>query len=101
MGICKTENCESEATYGFRYATPSQKPIRILGAIHIDSEFTREYVSTMKEFHRTFKPLPNHSIIQQQFAPHLYVHSTPVITDNPITNISKTPNKNRKTRKLK
>lgn len=22
MGICKTENCESEATYGFRYATP-------------------------------------------------------------------------------
>jgi len=81
----------------------SQKPIRILGAISLDNEITREYVSTMKEFHRTFKPLPNHSIIQQQFAPHVYVHSTmPVITDNkPITDISKSPTKNRKTRKLK
>jgi hypothetical protein len=56
--------------------------IRILGAISLDNEITREYVSTMKEFHRTFKPLPNHSIIQQQFAPHVYVHHTmPVITD--------------------
>ena len=83
----------------------SQNPIRILGAISIDSEFTREYVSTMKEFHRTFKPLPNHSIIQQQFVPHVYVHPTmPVITDNKgIPNISNTPvtNKNRKTRKRK
>lgn len=67
----------------------SQKPIRILGAISLDNEITREYVSSMKEFHRTFKPLPNHSIIQKQFAPHVYVHSTmPVITDNPITDIT-------------
>jgi len=82
----------------------SQKPIRILGAISLDNEITREYVSTMKEFHRTFKPLPNHSIIQQQFAPHVYVHPTmPVITDTkpntPLTNSSVT--KNRKTRKIK
>ena len=81
----------------------SQKPIRILGAISLDNEITREYVSTMKEFHRTFKPLPNHSIIQQQFSPHIYVHSTmPVITDSkPVTDISKPPTKNRKTRKIK
>jgi hypothetical protein len=80
----------------------SQKPIRILGAISLDNEITREYVSTMKEFHRTFKPLPNHSIIQQQFSPHIYVHSTPVITDTkPNTSLANSPTKNRKTRKLK
>jgi hypothetical protein len=82
----------------------SQKPIRILGAISLDNEITREYVSTMKEFHRTFKPLPNHSIIQQQFAPHVYVHHTmPVITDTkPNTSLTNSPvTKNRKTRKIK
>ena len=29
-------------------------PVRILGAISLDNEFTREYVSSMKEFHKTF-----------------------------------------------
>lgn len=81
----------------------SQKPIRILGAISLDNEITREYVSTMKEFHRTFKLIKEDNLIEKQFAPHVYVHSTmPVITDNnPITDISKSPTKNRKTRKLK
>ena len=85
----------------------SQEPIRILGAISIDSEFTREYISTMKEFHRTFKPLPNHSIIEKQFAPHVLVNPImPVINTNTGTNTSitsgpKISNKNRKTRKLK
>lgn len=83
----------------------SQKPIRIVGAISLDNEITREYLSTMKEFHRTFKLIKEDNLIEKQFAPHVYVHSTmPVITDNnPITDISKSPatNKNRKTRKLK
>lgn len=83
----------------------SQKPIRIVGAISLDNEITREYVNTMKEFHRTFKLIKEDNLIEKQFAPHVYVHSTmPVITDNKgITNISNTPvtNKNRKTRKRK
>jgi hypothetical protein len=83
----------------------SQEPIRILGAINIDNEFTRDYINKMKEFHRTFKFIKEDNLIEKQFAPHVYVHSTmPVITDNKgIPNISNTPviRKNRKTRKRK
>lgn len=81
----------------------SQQPIRILGAISLDNEITREYVSSMKEFHRTFKPLPNHSIIQEQFVPYVY-HTMPVLNQyTPVANttppICNTATKNRKTRK--
>lgn len=83
----------------------SQQPIRIIGAISLDNEITRAYVSSMKEFHRTFKPLPNHSIIQEQFVPYVYVNPImPVFnTDTSVANttqpIYNTPSKNRKTRK--
>jgi len=32
--------------------------IPIIGAVSLDNEFTREYVNAMKDFHKTFKPLP-------------------------------------------
>ena len=83
----------------------SQHPIRIVGAISIDNEYTREYVSTMKEFHRTFKLIKEDNLIEKQFAPHILVNPImPVInTDNTMSNtssVSKTTlTKNRKTRK--
>ena len=66
-----------------------KEPVRILGAISLDNEFTREYVSSMKEFHKTFKLITTDNIIEQQFVPHVYV--------SPTESISKV--KNRKTRK--
>lgn len=43
------------------------QPIKILGAISLDNEFIREYTNAMKNFSKTFKPLPNHSIIEKQY----------------------------------
>jgi len=83
----------------------SQHPIRIVGAISIDNEYTREYVSTMKEFHRTFKLIKEDNLIEKQFVPHILVNPImPVInTNNTMSNtssVSKTTlTKNRKTRK--
>jgi hypothetical protein len=37
-------------------------PIRIGGDISIDNEFTRSYISSMKDFHETFVPLPKHTV---------------------------------------
>ena len=85
----------------------SQQPIRIIGAISLDNEITRAYVSSMKEFHGTFKPLPNNSIIQEQFLPYVYVNPImPVLNkDTSVANttppIYNTATKNRKTRKRK
>ena len=85
----------------------SQHPIRIVGAISIDNEYTREYVSTMKEFHRTFKLIKEDNIIETQFSPHILVNPImPIInTENSMPNtsaLSNTPlTKNRKTRKRK
>jgi len=81
----------------------SQKPIRILGAISLDNEITREYVSTMKEFHKTFKYIKEDNLIEKQFVPHVYVDPTPVITDTkPNISLKNSPlTKNRKTRKIK
>ena len=38
--------------------------IKIVGAINIDNEFTREYAKSMQEFSKTFKPLQTNSIIE-------------------------------------
>lgn len=38
--------------------------IKIVGAINIDNEFTREYTKSMQEFSKTFKPLQTNSIIE-------------------------------------
>jgi hypothetical protein len=82
----------------------SQKPIRILGAISIDNEFTREYVSTMKELHKSFKQLPNHSIIEEHFSSNSFVYpKISAIEDNINENakptIKTSLTKSRKTRK--
>ena len=75
-------------------------PIRIGGAISIDNEFTRSYISSMKDFHETFVPLPKHSIIQQQFLPYSYVSSIgQTIIPQLSLNKSENVNKKRKTRK--
>lgn len=68
----------------------SQDPVRIVGAISLDNEIIRKYTESMKDFHKTFKPLPNHGIIQEQFVPYVVISS---ITE------TNTPSKNRKTRK--
>jgi hypothetical protein len=70
----------------------SQEPVRIVGAISLDNEIIRKYTESMKDFHKTFKPLPKHGIIQKQFVP--YVLAPPLTETN-------TSNKNRKTRKIK
>jgi hypothetical protein len=36
-----------------------QEPVKMLGAISIDNKFTREYVSSMQEFHKTFRLMRN------------------------------------------
>ena len=78
------------------------EPIRIGGAISIDNEFTRSYISSMKDFHETFVPLPKHSIIQQQFFPYAYVSSIgQTIIPQPSLNKTQNLNKKRKTRKRK
>jgi hypothetical protein len=83
----------------------SQHPIRIVGAISIDNEYTREYVSTMKEFHRTFKLIKEDNLIEKQFVPHILVNPImPVINTNNTTSNTSSLTKtaltnNRKTRK--
>jgi hypothetical protein len=67
-----------------------QEPIKMLGAISLDTEFTREYVSSMKEFHKTFKFLPNDNIIEKSMS-----------INTPLTLGSETFKKIRKTRKNK
>ena len=37
----------------------TEDEIPIIGAVSLDNEFTREYVNAMKDFHKTFKPLPH------------------------------------------
>lgn len=67
-----------------------QEPIKMLGAISLDTQFTREYVSSMKEFHRTFKFLSNDNIIEKSIS-----------TNTPLTPGPETFKKTRKTRKNK
>ena len=69
--------------------------IKILGAISLDNKFTREYISSMKDFHKTFKPLASNSIIQEQFK------SSNVDDSNKsdINNINKNDRKTRKQKK--
>ena len=67
------------------------EPIRIVGGISLDNEIIRKYTESMKGFEKSLKPLPYHSIIEKNFAPHILVKS--------MHNIS--ANKKRKTRKRK
>jgi hypothetical protein len=76
-------------------------PIRIGGAIHIDNEVIRKYTESMKKFLKTVNPLPNHSIIEKQFAPYVYVSSTGEEIPQTSLNKSQNLNKKRKTRKRK
>ena len=77
-------------------------PIRIGGAIHIDNEVIRKYTESMKKFLKTVNPLPNHSIIEKQFAPYVYVSSIgQTIIPQLSLNKSENLNKKRKTRKRK
>jgi len=41
----------------------TEDEIPIIGAVSLDNEFTREYVNAMKDFHKTFKPLPKKEIM--------------------------------------
>lgn len=72
--------------------------IPILGAISLNNEYTREYTRVMESTLKTLKPLPSHSIIGQQFVPHVLV--MPTITES-TTSINNTHKKGRKTRKRK
>jgi hypothetical protein len=36
----------------------TEDEIPIIAAVSLDNEFTREYVKSMTDFHKTFKPLP-------------------------------------------
>lgn len=77
----------------------SKEPIRIGGAIHLDNEFIRKYTESMDNFFKKAKPLPNDSIIEKQFAPHVLVSH---IGESMPESLNKTHNlKKRKTRKRK
>jgi hypothetical protein len=56
--------------------------IRIVGAISIDNEFTREFRKTMKEYHET-KMLHHDNYLGQKFLPQIVV--TPVNISTPVT----------------
>ena len=59
--------------------------IKIVGAISIDNDIIREYVSSMQEYRKIFKPITNTNIIEQQFPSQIYEY--------PVENTKSTPNK--------
>jgi hypothetical protein len=75
--------------------------IKIVGAISLDNEFTRAYVSSMKEFHKTFKPMTDTNIIEQRFPSQIYEYPVENNKNTETTkNIPKTnTNKKRRTRR--
>ena len=72
--------------------------IKIVGAISLDNEFIRAYVSSMKDFHRTFKLITDNNIIEERFPSQIYEY--PVENTETAKNIPKTnSNKKRRTRR--
>ncbi len=70
--------------------------IKILGAISLDNEFTRAYVSSMKEYRKTFKPITNTNVIEEQISSQIYEYPKNIIKP---TNTVETSNKKRRTRR--
>jgi hypothetical protein len=73
--------------------------IKIVGAISLDNEFTRAYVSSMKEYRKTFKPITNTNVIEEQFPSQIYEYPVENTKNSESTPNKRTSNKKRRTRR--
>jgi len=73
--------------------------IKIVGAISIDNDIIREYVSSMKEYRKTFKPTTNTNVIEEQFPSQIYEYPVENTKNSESTPNKSTTNKKRRTRR--
>ena len=74
--------------------------VKIISAISLDNEFTRNYTKVMKDFSKTFIPLSNHSIIKEQNTlPNTLQNNVSYITESSKISENHFNKKHRKTRK--